>query len=560
MNARQLGMRSSRMWLMGVALALPFSAMAQDVPVDQGGLPGFEEVAPPAPVVIARPEASSVPPALSERSEPERSGPEGLAAAPAGGLDLPEPPRVVVEVPAPAPAAPVQAAETPAPAPAVPVQPTREASADDLLRAAIGQRLGGASLPLPPKFPARERESLAAAYADGQPLWIKNGAWSPAAESVIDRLARADEDGLDPNDYPAPLLATGAGPAEQAEAELKLSAAAYLYARDARGGRLEPNRLGGLITPKLELPGVERVLLGLAGSDDAGAALQGFNPRYPGYAALREKLAEIRAGRPIARGGPIRTGSTVLASTSTNPALPRVSPRLEGDLIANMERWRWLPSQVGTRYILVNTPEFRLRLVEEGRAIHEARVIIGRAGTPTPIFSDLMDHAIVNPSWFIPPSILKKDVLPGLARDPGYAAKRGYQVTQRRGMTSVRMPPGPRNALGYIKFMFPNDHAVYLHDTPSRGLFASASRALSHGCVRVENPFALGGKILGPGWSEGRLKGLIGYGERTIKLDERLPIHLAYFTLSVDEYGELRSFGDVYGYNGRVRRALGLGS
>ena len=517
---------TARLWLTMACLVLG-SASSFAEGTDAG--PIMLDIEPPAPLVIEAPASSR--PFANEVKAP--------AAAP--DVSLPDLPPVVVAVPA--------AESVPAPVTVEMKAPEPELSPAQRLAELIRERAAAADLPLPTRFSARDREGLAAAYVSGQPLWIMDGAWNPAANAVLDRLSRAAEDGLDAAEYPAPTL--GSSPAELAEAELKLSAVAFVYARDARGGRIEPNRLGALITPKLDLPGVERVLATLAASPDAGEALHGFNPRYPGYVALRAKLAELRADRPVATAPHPR--GTRLASVGTTASLGRVSPRLEGDIIANMERWRWLPSQVGERYVLVNVPEFRLRLVEDGRTIHETRVITGATATPTPVFSDLIEHAIVNPSWFVPPSILKK-------MDVAAAARSGYEVRQsRRGGTSVRMPPGPRNALGYIKFIFPNDHAVYLHDTPNRGLFGASNRALSHGCVRVENPFALGGKILGAQWSEGRLKSLIGSGERMIRLDERLPVHLAYFTVMVDEDGELRTFGDIYGYHGRVRRALGLG-
>jgi murein L,D-transpeptidase YcbB/YkuD len=124
----------------------------------------------------------------------------------------------------------------------------------------------------------------------------------------------------------------------------------------------------------------------------------------------------------------------------------------------------------------------------------------------------------------------------------------------------VRQPPGERNALGYVKFIFPNNHAVYLHDTPSRHLFAREQRAFSHGCVRVDQPFRLAEAVLQVqgDWSEAKLRGLIGKGERHLRLKDRLPVHLSYFTLAVDESGQLKSFNDLYGHNARVREALGL--
>jgi murein L,D-transpeptidase YcbB/YkuD len=167
-----------------------------------------------------------------------------------------------------------------------------------------------------------------------------------------------------------------------------------------------------------------------------------------------------------------------------------------------------------------------------------------------------MQYMVINPSWFVPPSILKKEFLPGLAADPNYAARRGFVVTRRGNTISVRQPPGERNALGNMKFMFPNDHAVYLHDTPNRSLFGTTRRAYSHGCVRVDNPFALADIVLGAEWSEARLRQLIGKGERTIRLAQPLPVHLAYNTLVVGEGGEIATFDDLYGFHRLVRTAL----
>jgi L,D-transpeptidase YcbB len=169
-----------------------------------------------------------------------------------------------------------------------------------------------------------------------------------------------------------------------------------------------------------------------------------------------------------------------------------------------------------------------------------------------------MDHVVVNPSWFVPPSIMKNEFLPKLAADPDYAAKKGFEVVRRGNSISVRQPPGERNALGHIKFMFPNDHAVYLHDTPSRGLFSNARRAFSHGCVRVDQPFRLAEFIMGKdaGYSEARLRGMVGSGERTVKLPKALPVHITYMTHVVDRTGALTVFEDIYGFHALVRNTL----
>jgi murein L,D-transpeptidase YcbB/YkuD len=416
--------------------------------------------------------------------------------------------------------------------PIVPEAPVQITEADRFQQA-LAARLGDARASFL-RLARKEREAIAAFYALGnyQPLWIKDGAWNGRAQAVIERLRKADEDGLDNADYPVPDLGAKADSAEAlTEAELKLSAAAVTYARDARGARIQPSKLSEFITPDLELPPADAVLTRLATAAEPGEALAGFNPPHPGYRALRAKMAAIRAG-----------GSE--------------QSRLESDILANMERWRWLPADLGRKHVWVNVPEFRLRLMREGRAIHEARVIVGKPETPTPLFSDEMDHAVVNPSWYMPPSIFKNEFF----SDPAYAAARGYDVIYgRNGGVTVRQPPGERNALGFIKFMFPNRHAVYLHDTPSRNLFKAEKRAFSHGCVRLDQPFRFGEFVLGAEWTEARLRSLIGKGERTIRLPEKIPVHLTYFTLFADDAGGVRQIADLYGVNNKVRVALGLG-
>ena len=480
----------------------------------------------------------------------------------------------------------------------------------DAVAAALTTRLTNGGQ-LHPRFAPKEKEALLAFYAlgDFKPIWIKDWAWTASARAIIARLKAADQDALDPAAYAVPALgvtANGDTPADLAEADLKLSIAAVLYARDARGGRIDLSRLSRLITPKLDLPAADAVLTMLASATDPGAALEAYNPSHAGYQALKRKLAEVRANRPgppmastqspalnagmrearvpLVRArqlGPTADGAAYdqrVASVAaglqrekslppsgvlhrqTTAALGGASPaRIEGDLIANMERWRWLPADLGREHIAVNIPEFRLQVWKDGAPIHQTRVVVGKPETPTPVFSGVMEYAIVNPSWNVPPSILKNEFLPRMAADPFYAAKRGYEVIRRNGQIFVRQPPGERNALGFIKFMFPNQHAVYLHDTPSRHLFSAERRAFSHGCVRVDQPFRLADVVLGAAWSESRLRSLIGRGERTITLPERLPVHLTYSTTTIDERGAVRSTEDLYGINRRVRAALGLG-
>jgi len=217
-----------------------------------------------------------------------------------------------------------------------------------------------------------------------------------------------------------------------------------------------------------------------------------------------------------------------------------------------------MPRELGTEHIEVNIPEFEAVVIDRGAELLRTRVVVGKEDTPTPIFSDTMKFLIVNPYWNVPPSILRKEMLPKLANDPNYFSRLGYQVFTRNGHLVVRQPPGERNALGQIKFMFPNDFSVYMHDTPMRKLFAAAKRAFSHGCVRVDDPFRFAETVLGAGWSEDRVKKLVGGKEHYVYLPKPLPVHLEYFTAYVDELGELQLREDLYGYSRKVRAALGL--
>ena len=522
---------------------------------------------------LPEPETPPVDPALTKPAEP---APQPQLAKPAPPqLDLPPLPEVAVTMP-----------------------PGLELSGRIAAQAEIAAAL--------PRLSARERADIVAAYAanENRPFWIDGDKLGAAGKQIVARLDRAGEDGLRAGDYLLPVF-EGSDKDSLAAADIRLSALAVLYARDARGGRIDPRRLSKLITPKLELPSATEVLSELAGAADAGAVLVSYNPQHAGYQRLKAKLAELRADKPetpvarIPAGPALKVGmrdarvplirarlglgaseepvydrSTALAladfqkqaglrangvlsdQTVAALAMPR-STRLENDIVAQMERWRWLPSDLGENRIVVNIPEYKMRVMHGDKLAREARVIVGKPESATPVFSHRMEYVVVNPSWFVPPSILRKEFLPGLAADPNYGAKRGYVVTRgKNGSISVRQPPGERNALGWIKFMFPNDHAVYLHDTPNRRLFGADKRAFSHGCVRVENPFALADEVLGPEWTHERLKRLIGSGERTIKLPQPLPIHLVYETLVVNEAGAITTFDDIYGFHRLVRNAL----
>ena len=212
-------------------------------------------------------------------------------------------------------------------------------------------------------------------------------------------------------------------------------------------------------------------------------------------------VAQFQRAHHLPASG-VLTIRTIAAMSGGDPR------RLENEIVANMELWRWLPRDMGENHIDVNIPDYSLNVMHGDTVFHHARVVVGQPDKPTPVFSETMQFIIVNPYWNVPLSIVKKEMMPKLAADPDYFANHGYEVVERGGITYVRQPPGDSNALGRIKFMFPNKYSVYLHDTNARALFGTERRALSHGCVRVEQPFKLAEVVLGRenGWSEARVK------------------------------------------------------
>lgn len=505
--------------------------------------------------------------------------------------------------------------DTPVPAPAASAPSGLSAAVlSDALPGFVAARVEGESAAQADER-RRVREAVAGYYAGhaDAPLWVADNRLTSAARAVLGRLDHAAEDGLDLRGYAVPVPRADDA-ASLARAELALSEAALAYARQASGSRVDPAGLGGLIDARPTVADADRVLGTLPGAPDAGEALRAFNPPQPGYAALRDKLAELRResldvqvripygpmlkpGMTDARVPLIRarfgldvaaadagadegrvydtqvaaavadfqrvhhlpasgllTARTVAALSGGNPA------RLENLIVANMEAWRWQPRDLGADHVEVNIPEFMVRVLRDDTVTHQARVVVGKPDHPTPVFSEVMKFVIVNPYWNVPLSIVRKEMMPKLAADPNYLADHGYETVERNGQTYVRQPPGDGNALGRVKFMFPNAHSVYLHDTNAKGLFARGARALSHGCVRVDKPFAFAEAVLGRdnGWTEARVERMVGGDERTIMLPEPLPIHIQYFTAFVDPELGFQTRDDVYGYTGKIEAALGL--
>jgi murein L,D-transpeptidase YcbB/YkuD len=248
-------------------------------------------------------------------------------------------------------------------------------------------------------------------------------------------------------------------------------------------------------------------------------------------------------------------------------------------IISNMERWRWLPRDLGRFYVNVNIPQFEAILHRDGVVTHATRIVVGKPANKTPIFSDEIEHVIVNPYWNVPASITAKEMLPEIMADPSSLTRQNFEVfanvdgrfrevdpmfvdwyTVNPRQIQIRQRPGGGNALGNIKFMFPNKYDVYLHDTPTKSLFQRDYRAFSHGCMRVMNPMDFAAALLTeePSLSVAKIKKLIGGPEQQLDMAKHVPVHITYFTAWVDEDGKLQLRDDIYGYDGKVRKALGL--
>ncbi|SMQ75709.1 Murein L,D-transpeptidase YcbB/YkuD [Devosia lucknowensis] len=464
-----------------------------------------------------------------------------------------------------------------------------------------------------------------------EPIWLSENAqggvvFSPAAAKIVTLFEQAAAEGLDPADYLTPSISrdklTGDSIA-LATLETAFSAATMRYANHIHNGRLDPLAVSPLLDIKAKPIDEAALLAELAASDDPAAVLGKLEPTHPEFLALKAALATFEQSSaerpaPISDGAVLRPGNSdarvpairarlkLAASTSqlyddltvsaveafqegqglevdgiigpaTVAALNGGAATRREDIIANMERWRWMPSDLGDFNVFVNIPEFRLWIDRNGQPEYTTRVVVGTTKNQTPVFSDNIRHLVVNPYWNVPSSIIRGEIAPAVLRNPGYTDSHNMdllyngtpvspwqvdwsQVSSSNFPFRVRQRPGAGNALGQIKFLFPNKHDVYLHDTPSKGLFSRSYRAFSHGCVRVEDPMAFAGALMAnePSISRASLEGMFGPSEKWVNPQTQIPVHLAYFTLRVDADGTIRAYGDVYGHNEAVIRALGL--
>jgi murein L,D-transpeptidase YcbB/YkuD len=525
------------------AFPAPASAGGDEPPVSPAAAPLGEAPREPADATetASTPSDTAEKPAETAAVAPDETQPpaEAVASPPAGSEDKP--------AVAPGESAP-PAAETAPPAHPV-VAAIREKLKDPVLRKSATDD---------------DLAALEAFYGarSEPPLWITGMGFSSKAQGLITEIQKAGDWGLDPEAFDLPPASDLPGTTEaQAIDEIKLDLAALKYARFARGGRLSPARISNLFDQKVDVLDPGAVLAELAASASPGAYLVSLQPKHDQFEKLRQTLIKEMAAAK-ARG----------RKPMSDPAVQR--------LIVNMERWRWMPADLGTFYVWNNVPAFTTRVMKNGKSIYIEKAIVGQLKYATPIFSADMSSIVFNPEWTVPETIKLEDIQPRLRQMrggvPDVSVLRDNKLSvsyqgrpvdattidwERANILSYTFvqPPGPDNVLGVLKFNFPNRHAIYMHDTVQPGLFRETVRTLSHGCIRVHEPERLAALLLAEdkGWSERQVKDMLAKGNNTgVVLTRRIPVHLTYFTAAFDGIGKLRIYDDIYGLDKKMASAL----
>lgn len=475
----------------------------------------------------------------------------------------------------------------------------------------------------------------------GAAAWTQDAGASARAAVLLDVLAVADREGLVPADYHVAAIAErldATDPASLAEMDVLLTDAAMTYAVHLRSGRVSPRSISpdlAVDPPKTDPLAAAR---GLVAAPDIHAFLAGFEPPHSGYGGLRQGLADLKNLAASGGGWPAAGPGPVLKPGMDDPSVPALRRRLAatgeyalpeldatvydapleaavtrfqermglsadgvvgaqtrralnmtledriGQVVANMERLRWLPDHLGERHVMVNIPGFWLTAVDKGETRLSMPVIVGSTVRQTPVFNSKISYLVLNPTWTIPETIARKDILPKVLKDPGWLIGQGIEVFdgwsedaqvlnpydvdwhavgERITRYRLRQAPGPLNSLGRVKFMFPNDFDIYLHDTPQRNKFGRAVRTLSSGCVRVGDPDALTAFLTEgmPGWSEEKHREILDSGTtKTVWLRRPTPVYLLYQTVWREPDGQMVFRPDIYGRDPGLLEALGRSS
>jgi len=448
------------------------------------------------------------------------------------------------------------------------------------------------------------------AARDFRPIWTDGASLSPAGQSVMTEILRAAEDGLNPADYLLSRMSAVASRQDSeamANREVLMSLAVVRFARDLGWGVTLPSEVDRDNVYDRRPFDAEAVLNTIATAPDAGVALRGFAPQSFVYRLMKEGLARLRdierhGGWTTASDGPtLRPGDSgprvqqlrkLLVERGDLQEISAEGDKFDAELTTalkqfqdrhglktdgvygkqavseynvplatrilqmrlGLERLRWLPQRFTGRRIAVNLADFKAYVFDDDKVAFETRAVIGKQFSATPMFTGLMTYLVINPYWNVPPSITRREILPKIKADPNYLAKNHMEMEGG----SVRQTPGPWNSLGRFKFMFPNTHNIYLHDTPARALFNEADRAFSHGCVRLEKPAELAALLLaGQGWTPERIKSVVEGGRSTtVTLDTPIPVAISYATAFLDPDGLIHFRRDVYGRDKKLIDAL----
>ena len=474
--------------------------------------------------------------------------------------------------------------------------------------------------------------------ADGHPSSAVDALLKVIGEADQEGLRSADYQPADLRQQLKTLQQEGAaaGDSALAEFDLRLTDTYLHYGSHLLSGRFSPRKIDPDWAIKPRTRDLATVLQEALGSNAVGESLRALRPQGKGYVQLREVLhnyreVAVKGGWPTVAAGPnLALGSqgqrvqnlrvrlqasgdltgggsgknasatfdkavadavrrfqkrhglvesgTVNAATLAALNVP-VSERIR-QVELNLERWRWLPDDFGSRYILVNIPSFKMSVFEDGKPVIESKVVVGRQERQTPTFTANMAYLVLSPKWNVPRSIAVKDKLPQLKRSPYALARQNIRVFTNSGQEvnpgsvnwgavsasnfnyQLRQDAGPRNALGGIKFMFPNPYNVYLHDTPSRELFSRNQRTFSSGCIRISNPVELAEYLLkfDPKWNRDKIKTASTSGkQRVVNLQQTMPVYLLYWTTWVDEDGLTHFRDDIYQRDKPMIRAINEG-
>ncbi|MCC6926860.1 L,D-transpeptidase family protein [Novosphingobium sp.] len=393
--------------------------------------------------------------------------------------------------------------------------------------------------PAPPASPAAKANQPVAAPSAAPtivaqvPIDEPVVSWTKTdAQALLGVIGGIDADGLFPDDYQPEKLRAAIASGDQAALDAQASRSFAWLVEDMRDGRtrMDSREQWFVVDTDIDSNPTSALMARALASHDVPGAIAGLIPTAPDYGALKGLLA----------------------------VTPKADKAKRALIRINMDRWRWLPRELGQYYLLTNVPEFQLRLTVKNEIIRSYRTIVGKVGkTATPQLASVVKGVVFNPTWTVPQSIVVGEGLGArLIGNPASAARQGYKATKaKNGVITVVQQPGPGNSLGLMKLDMPNDHAIFIHDTPSRGLFAQPYRALSHGCVRTERATELGMTmaILGAGKTPEELVTISTSGQYTlVPMTKTFPVYIMYFTMATDIKGQMGTFKDLYGRDTKV--------